>query len=124
MAEPTNINDQIVKVVGRIAREMRNIVATVMTKVDTDEFNTALATKADAATTTAALDAKAEISVVNSALALKADKTEIQQIIGSLGEGDLATKTYVDNAVAGVQVGAGSITADKLADVIDLGTIE
>lgn len=124
MAESTNINDQIVKVVGRIAREMRNIVATVMTKVDTDEFNTALATKADAATTTAALDAKAETSVVNSALALKADKTEVQQIVDSLGEGDLATKTYVDNAVAGVQVGAGSITADKLADVIDLGTIE
>jgi hypothetical protein len=124
MAESTNINDQIVKVVGRIAREMRNIVATVMTKVDTDEFNTALATKADAATTTAALDAKAETSVVNSALALKADKTEIKQIVDSLGEGDLATKTYVDNAVAGVQVGAGSITADKLADVIDLGTIE
>ena len=124
MAESTNINDQIVKVVGRIAREMRNIVATVMTKVDTDEFNTALATKADAATTTAALDAQAETSVVNSALALKADKTEIKQIVDSLGEGDLATKTYVDNAVAGVQVGAGSITADKLADVIDLGTIE
>lgn len=124
MAEPTNINDQIVKVVGRIAREMRNIVSTVMTKVDTDEFNTALATKADAATTTAALDAKAEISVVNSALALKADKTEIQQIVDSLGEGDLATKTYVDNAVASAQVGAGSITTDKLADVIDLGTIE
>lgn len=124
MAESTNINDQIVKVVGRIAREMRNIVATVMTKVDTDESNTALATKADAATTTAALDAKAETSVVNSALALKADKTEVQQIVDSLGEGDLATKTYVDNAVAGVQVGAGSITADKLADVIDLGTIE
>lgn len=124
MAESTNINDQIVKVVGRIAREMRNIVATVMTKVDTDEFNTALATKADAATTTAALDAKAETSVVNSALALKADKTEVQQIVESLGEGDLATKTYVDTAVAGVQVGAGSITADKLADVIDLGTIE
>nr|DAP87533.1 MAG TPA: hypothetical protein [Caudoviricetes sp.] len=124
MAESTNINDQIVKVVGRIAREMRNIVATVMTKVDTDEFNTALATKADAATTTAALDAKAETSVVNSALALKADKTEVQQIVDSLGEGDLATKTYVDNAVASAQVGAGSITTDKLADVIDLGTIE
>ena len=124
MAESTNINDQIVKVVGRIAREIRNIVATVMTKVDTDEFNTALAAKADAATTTAALDAKAETSVVNSALALKADKTEVQQIVDSLGEGDLATKTYVDNAVASVQVGAGSITADKLADVIDLGTIE
>lgn len=124
MAEPTNINDQIVKVVGRIAREMRNIVATVMTKVDTDEFNTALATKADAATTTAALDAKAETSVVNSALALKADKTEVQQIVDSLGEGDLATKTYVDNAVASAQVGSGSITTDKLADVIDLGTIE
>lgn len=124
MAESTNINDQIVKVVGRIAREMRNIVATVMTKVDTDEFNTALATKADAATTTAALDAKAETSVVNSALALKADKTEIKQIVDSLGEGDLATKTYVDNAVASAQVGAGSITTDKLADVIDLGTIE
>jgi len=120
----TNMNEQIIKVVGRIAKEMRNIVATVMTKVDTDEFNTALATKADAATTTAALDAKAETSVVNSALALKADKTEVQQIVDSLGEGDLATKTYVDNAVASAQVGAGSITTDKLADVIDLGTIE
>lgn len=103
---------------------MRNIVATVMTKVSTDDFNTALAAKADAATTTAALDAKAETSVVNSALALKADKTEVQQIVDSLGEGDLATKTYVDNAVASAQVGAGSITTDKLADVIDLGTIE
>lgn len=120
----TNMNEQIIKVVGRIAKEMRNIVATVMTKVSTDDFNTALATKADAATTTAALDGKAETSVVNSSLALKADKTEVQQIVESLGEGDLATKTYVDTAVAGVQVGAGSITADKLADVIDLGTIE
>ena len=120
----TNMNEQIIKVVGRIAKEMRNIVATVMTKVSTDDFNTALAAKADAATTTAALDGKAETSVVNSALALKADKTEVQQIVESLGEGDLATKTYVDTAVAGVQVGAGSITADKLADVIDVGTIE
>ena len=115
----TNMNEQIIKVVGRIAKEMRNIVATVMTKVSTDDFNTALAAKADAA-----LDAKAETSVVNSALALKADKTEVQQIVDSLGEGDLATKTYVDNAVASAQVGAGSITTDKLADVIDLGTIE
>lgn len=118
------LNEQITRVVGRIAREMRNIVATTMTKVSIDDFNTALAAKADVENVTAALDKKAEITVFNQALALKADKTEVDNIIQNLGDGDLATKDYVDTAIAGVQVGSGSITSDKLADVIDLGTIE
>lgn len=120
----TNLNDQIISVVARIAKEMRNIVATVMTKVGIDDFNTAMAGKADAEDTRIALDKKAEISVVNQALALKADKSELETLIQDLGDGELATKDYVDNAVSGVTIGPGSITADKLADVIDLGTLE
>lgn len=124
MPEALNINDQIINVVGRIAREMRNIVATVMTKVSTDDFNTALSAKADVQNVNAALEDKADKVTVNQALNLKADKTEVQNIVDSLGDGELATKEYVNTAVSGVQVTAGSITADKLADVIDLGTLE
>ena len=51
-----------------------------------------------------------------------ATKSELNSgLAGKQAVGDYATKTELSNAIAGVTIGDGSITVNKLADVIDLG---